>query len=103
MPIFCAIVASAAGEIAWMLRGAKQWHNKSAEEELLFFLALSYKHHFGKLPSAANEGKEGYASPFRSFLAKLAKTLSEQPPHFQKYKFGADMTRAVLRALKEAS
>lgn len=90
---FLRLVANAAGEIAWMLRGARSWHNKSAEEELVFLLALSYKHHFGKLPSAGNAGKEGLASPFRSFVAELSNMLE--------CKLGACKIRDVLGALKK--
>lgn len=90
---FLRLAADAAAEIAWMLRGAQNWHNKSAEEELVFLLALSYKHHFGKFPTAGNAGKEGLASPFRSFVAGLSNILE--------CKLGVCIIRDALGALKK--
>lgn len=99
---FLRIVASAAGEIAWMLRGSKAWTEKPNEEGLLFLLAFSYEHHFGKLPSASNANREGYPSPFRSFLEALAKIITAQSYHLQEYKFGAVITRNVLKAIRDS-
>jgi len=90
---FLRSLAEATKTITWMLKGAKQWHNMESKEKLLYSLAIWYTHHFGKLPSAANAGKEGLASPFRRFLIELSRILD--------CKLGADITREVLGALKK--
>lgn len=88
-------VADASREIVWMLKNAKQWHNKGAEEGLLYSLAIRYEHHFGKLPSAANARKEQpeSAAPFRQFAAELSNIIG--------HKLGADIIRKVVGALKK--
>ena len=90
---FLRVVINASQEIATFKRGAKQWHNKEAEENLLYSLALSYKVHFGKLPSAANprKGQPESAAPFRQFVAELSIILG--------CKLGADIAREVVSAL----
>lgn len=100
---FLRIVASAASEIAWMLKESKSWLEKPDEEYLIFLLAYLYEHHFGKLPSAANEGHLGYISPFRSFLAELSKIINEQAPdHLRECKFGAPITRKILMVINKS-
>lgn len=83
--------------MATCLQGGKNWHNKEAEEQLLYSLALFYKDHFGKLPSAANQraGQPESASPFRKFLVELSGIL--------RIKLGANIIRDVLGALKRIS
>lgn len=85
-------VESASREMATSIKEQKNWHNKEAEENLLYSLALIYKDCFGRFPAAANAGKEGLASPFRSFLTNLSSILG--------CKLGVDITREVLNALK---
>lgn len=91
---FLRTLAGASKTIVWMLKGAKQWHNKEAEEDLLYSLALRYEGHFGKLPSAANQraGQPESTSPFRKFLVELSSIL--------RIKLGANIIRDVLGALK---
>lgn len=88
-------VEIASRKMAASIRGSKNWHNKEAEENLLYSLALLYEDHFSKLPSAANPrtGQPESASPFRKFLAELRGILG--------VKLGADITREVVGALKK--
>lgn len=100
---FLRAVASAANEIAWMLRGSKAWLEKPDEEHLIYLLAYSHERHFDKLPSHGNESQYGYPSPFRSFLAELSKIINESASFSRReYKFGAVITRKVLMAIKES-
>lgn len=87
-------VEIASRKMAASIQGQKNWHNKESEENLLYSLALLYRDHFGKLPSAANPrtGQPESASTFRKFLAELCGILG--------IKLGANIIREVLGALK---
>ena len=100
---FLKIVANAAAEIEWFLRESKAWLDKPGDEKgLVFMLAYLYEQHFGKLPSVANKGRDGYLPPFRGFLISLSKIVTEHASNFREYKFGAPMARDVLGAIKKS-
>lgn len=100
--VFLNAVARAAGEIEWVLKESKAWLDKSDDEiSLILMLAYSYETHFGKLPSAANKGRDGYLPPFRSFLELLSTIISAQSSNLREYKFGAPITRDVLATIKK--
>lgn len=102
-PAFLRAVAEIAREISWMLKGSKSWLEAPDDERgLIYLLAFSYRDHFGKLPSAANQGRDGNLPPFRGILKILAEIITEQSHNLREYKFGAETTRDVLHWIKEA-
>ena len=108
---FLKSVAGVASEIEWLLKRSTAWRDKSDDEKkLMLMLIFSYENHFGKLPSAANEGRDGYLSPFRRFLGLFSEIITEQALReyklcaritLREYRFGARITRDLLATIKE--
>lgn len=84
----------AAGITASLHRESKQWRNKEAAQNLLLALALSYKHNFGKPPSAANArtGQPESASPFRKFITAIESII--------RLKLGAPLIREAVNTVR---
>lgn len=98
---FLKIVAVAAADIEWFLKGSKTWLDKSDDQKgLIFMLIFSYERHFGKLPSVANKGRDGYLPPFRGFLILLSEIINSQKGYFQ-VTLGAPITRDLLEVINK--